>query len=40
METKSAESAEKVPIEDIKKRYVCEKCDYSTCHLSHWKKHI
>ena len=40
METKSAESAEKVPIEDIKKRYVCEKCDYSTCHLSHWKKHM
>ena len=40
METKSAESAEKVPIEDIKKRYICEKCDYSTCHLSHWKKHM
>ena len=40
METKSAESAEKVPNQNTKKRYVCEKCDYSTCHLSHWKKHI
>jgi len=40
METKSAESAEKVPIQNPKKRYVCEKCDYATCHLSHWKKHI
>lgn len=40
METKSAESAEKVPIQNNKKKYYCEKCDYSTCHLSHWKKHI
>lgn len=40
METKSDESAEKVPIEEIKKRYVCEKCDYSTCHFGHWKKHM
>ena len=40
METKSAESAEKVPNQNTKKRYVCENCDYNTCHLSHWKKHI
>ena len=40
METKSAESAEKVPFQKIKRKYFCEKCDYSTCHLSHWKKHI
>ena len=32
METKSAE---KVP-----PKYHCKKCDYTTCHLSHWKKHI
>ena len=30
METKSAESAEKVPIQNNKKKYYCEKCDYST----------
>ena len=21
-------------------KYKCEKCDYSTCHLSHWKRHL
>ena len=31
METKSAG---KVP-----DKYHCKKCDYTTCHLSHWKKH-
>ena len=31
----TTKSAAKVPQE-----YYCKKCHYTTCHLSHWKKHI
>ena len=26
--------------ENGRELYHCNKCDYSTCHLSHWKRHL
>ena len=40
METKVLPKYQKSTKKKSKKNYVCEKCDYSTCHLSHWKKHM